>query len=351
MRILFSVSVLTLLLLLTGCPYGYKYDDGKFPSDPVNISMLNSMYDDYNMYSPIIESERFLYFSSNRDSYGEEYNIVGSHFRVYWDRNEGILQVDDKEHSWKDFSYTDTLFSMMNSPNNEFGPYSLPYYYWGGLNPEYTDLIIYSNDETGNLELKFVYFRGTGENPSLAAGETFGPSGISFLNSEDDDAYLSFFGDDFILEEYGPEVREIQELYFCSDRNGDFDIFKATVPGEKDLVEFLKSDTVLNILPENVLNSTYQDKCPFINGKLLVFTSDRPGGFGGFDLYYSVREGNTWTEPRNFGGKINTDYDEYRPIALLYYEFDDDLLLFSSDRPGGKGGYDLYYVGIPSMIE
>jgi hypothetical protein len=97
---LYFLFALVLLILLSGCPYGYKYNDGKFPSGPVNISVLNSTYDDYNLMAPIIDGERYLYFSSNRNSQGIEYDIVGSHFRFTWDRQEGSLHVDNKEHSW-----------------------------------------------------------------------------------------------------------------------------------------------------------------------------------------------------------------------------------------------------------
>lgn len=98
------------------------------------------------------------------------------------------------------------------------------------------------------------------------------------------------------------------------------------------------------------VNSSYDDKCPFTNGKLMVFSSDRPGGFGGFDLYYSFYENGNWSEPVNFGDKINTEFDEYRPITLHYYDFDNNLMIFSSNRPGGMGGFDLYYTGIEQMI-
>ena len=101
----------------------------------------------------------------------------------------------------------------------------------------------------------------------------------------------------------------------------------------------------------DIINSTYHDKCPYTDGELLVFASDRPGGFGGFDLYYSRRNGDTWSEPVNFGQRVNSEYSEYRPVIMMFYEFQNDLMLLSSDRPGGKGGYDLYYVGIAKMIE
>ena len=80
----------------------------------------------------------------------------------------------------------------------------------------------------------------------------------------------------------------------------------------------------------------------------MVFTADREGGFGGVDLWYSVYNGQTWSAPVNMGNLINTEYDEYRPILVQSGEsYVNDLMVFSSNRPGGKGGFDLYYVGVP----
>ena len=80
----------------------------------------------------------------------------------------------------------------------------------------------------------------------------------------------------------------------------------------------------------------------------MLFASDRPGGHGGFDLWYSVYSSQGWSAPVNMGDNINTEYDEYRPMVVSTGEwFINDLMIFSSNRPGGLGGFDLYYVGIP----
>ena len=46
------------------------------------------------------------------------------------------------------------------------------------------------------------------------------------------------------------------------------------------------------------------------------------------------------------GPKINSEKDEYRAIVISTYEFENDLIVFSSNRDGGSGGFDLYYAGI-----
>ena len=80
----------------------------------------------------------------------------------------------------------------------------------------------------------------------------------------------------------------------------------------------------------------------------MVFASDREGGYGGFDLYYSVFSDEQWSQPQNFGSQINTEHDEYRPITFDFAGY--KIMIFSSNRPGGKGGFDLYSVVINNHI-
>ena len=81
----------------------------------------------------------------------------------------------------------------------------------------------------------------------------------------------------------------------------------------------------------------------------MVFTSNRAGGYGGYDLYYSKFVSGKWLKPVNFGAKINTSADEYRPIIRREEGFDNDFMIFSSNKAGGLGGFDLYYVGIDKV--
>jgi hypothetical protein len=279
---------------------------------------------------------------------------VGSHFRLVWDKEEGTLDIYNQPASWSyhDYRYTDTLFKLMNTSSNEYGPYSYNYYTYTEYYSAYHDLIVYANDQSGNLDLKFVAFNGTVENPAPEQGSYEGPSVVSFLNSTANDAYLTFSGPYMIWMGYAYDVYNINEVIFCSDRGGNYDLYSSEVPylSSGDILDYLRGDSGQPVLPVEILNSDYQDKCPFVEGNLLVFASDRPGGYGGFDLYFSQRTGDTWSEPLNYGDRVNSEYDEYRPIVMNNYEFVNDLMIFSSNRPGGKGGYDLYYVGIPKMI-
>lgn len=73
------------------------------------------------------------------------------------------------------------------------------------------------------------------------------------------------------------------------------------------------------------------------DGQRLYFASDRPGGYGGYDIYYSKLEEGTWSEPINLGEQINSAGDEHFPIL------NHGVLYFASKGLPGLGGYDIFY--------
>ncbi|OQX99079.1 MAG: hypothetical protein B6I24_03500 [Bacteroidetes bacterium 4572_128] len=76
------------------------------------------------------------------------------------------------------------------------------------------------------------------------------------------------------------------------------------------------------------------------DGKYLFFVSDRKGGFGGFDIYFSKRKRkNKWSKPKNLGKIINTAFDENSPF---FYE-KTNTLFFSSKGHKTMGNYDIFY--------
>jgi outer membrane protein OmpA-like peptidoglycan-associated protein len=74
------------------------------------------------------------------------------------------------------------------------------------------------------------------------------------------------------------------------------------------------------------------------DAKQLYFASDMPGGYGGTDLYCCQWDNNHWGEPVNLGPKINSGYNESYPFIN-----GSGRIFFASDKPGGKGGKDIYY--------
>lgn len=91
-----------------------------------------------------------------------------------------------------------------------------------------------------------------------------------------------------------------------------------------------------------LVNSTSMDRGPAISkdGLSLYFTSTRPGGVGGEDIYVSQRESRDgeWGPSMNLGPIINTADNEMVPA----FSRDGHLLFFASNRPGGFGGLDIW---------
>lgn len=73
-------------------------------------------------------------------------------------------------------------------------------------------------------------------------------------------------------------------------------------------------------------------------GSILVFASDREGGYGGSDIYWCQRQKNGWSSPRNMGPNINTTHDESYPSFSAA-----GVLYFASNGHLGFGGIDVFY--------
>jgi WD40-like Beta Propeller Repeat len=129
------------------------------------------------------------------------------------------------------------------------------------------------------------------------------------------------------------------KIIFSSDRLGGF--------GGKDLyiAELMEDSTwgkVKNL--GQGINSPYDEDFPHmhIDGKTLHFSSNGPQSMGGYDIFtteYSPEE-DTWGSKTNLGAPINTTHDELQFQVLA----NGKMAYFSSGRPGGLGGSDIYMV-------
>lgn len=319
------VPILALMILM-GC--NLKYNSAYFPEAPVNLGEVNSEWDDINSDLSPTPHGAELTFSSNRPKPIGDFKLI-TFFTLYlWDRQEGILSFSADESQPRDLH---DLVSMSNSDANEKGPYSF-------MESTNNQALFFSRDVEGFNSIHVVTEKPVS---SLKAREL---PYFRILDDTSNEMYPCFFGKEFIKGDVnGGGIPEI--ILFSSDKDGQFDIYEVDIPNGMTPLEFL-ADAAPKEARKLSINTTSNDHMPFVLGNELVFASDRSGGLGGYDLYYAKKTADGWSSPVNFGHPINSEFDEFRPIISPSERFQNNLMIFSSDRPGGKGGFDLYYVGV-----
>jgi outer membrane protein OmpA-like peptidoglycan-associated protein len=194
--------------------------------------------------------------------------------------------------------------------------------------------------------------------PSITAdGQTlmFTRQGRRFDKSSSDgavqeDFYISYFSDNSWQKAFnaGPPLNTRQNEGAQSlSSNGNYMFFTAcdrpSGLGSCDIYFSAYSDGKWSE-PSDLLspvNTQYWESQPSISadGEVLFFSSSRPGGMGGKDLWFSRKNRKkTWTDPVNMGSSVNTGGDEMSP----FIHFDGRSLYFSSDGRPGMGGFDIY---------
>jgi hypothetical protein len=131
-----------------------------------------------------------------------------------------------------------------------------------------------------------------------------------------------------------------QEIYFSSDRPGGY--------GGRDLYRIRRLPNGQWSLPLNLgpnINTPFDEDAPFMHsdGSTLFFSSNGHNTMGGFDIFKAVlmdADMNGWGRPVNMGHPLNTVNDD------IYFSLNADgqTGYFSSERPGGMGMQDIYQI-------
>lgn len=300
--------------------------------EPMNINKVNTKYDDYNSYVGFSLTMNHLFlFSTNSNSKGHDFDITSYNLFLTNDYSRYDTSI------YEIYVTEELLFSKIlpeiNSTFNEYGPYLqlIDFTPNSRASCDKDSMMFFITREENNnqniLYKKYAHWTYHSDYHELDNDFIKAP----LINSDYDDAYVSISSD-------------FKKLFFCSNRDGDFDIYQLKSADNANIYNVLYNDSTYQLDKVSQLCSDNEDKCPFVKWDLLVFTSNRAGGFGGYDLYYSKFVDNEWGEPINFGGKINSEFDEFRPVSI-----DNNVMIFSSNRPGGKGGFDLYIVRITNI--
>ena len=203
------------------------------------------------------------------------------------------------------------------------------------LNTEYSETC-------PSLHMQGLYFLSNRE--SVIIEKKAGVDGLPYQS-----AYLSKYDSDSSLKSPGQYRFLADEQYhsgaafFVED---SLQVYYTKVQRDKDNV--LRSKLYLEDLKKKslkpqklfILNDSlysFMHPCMDKEQKLFFFSSKMPGGHGGNDIYVSIKIENIWSEPINLGPKVNSPFNDIFPFYNV-----NGHLFFSSDRPEGMGGFDIF---------
>jgi len=215
-------------------------------------------------------------------------------------------KAESIEYVRPDADETFDISSISYSPSGKFCAYTKSNYAKSGM-----EMTSFDDD-------MHIYFGKVQDNGNFYSELAFSHNEIGFSNGYPS---LSFDG---------------KAMYFASNRPGGYGGYDIYVSYYKN-----KDWTYPENLGPNI-NSQGNEITPFLNGSELYFSSDFLQGVGGFDIFKSEVVGTEWSTAKNAGNGVNSPEDEFYPSV----QPDTELVYFSSNRIGGRGGYDIY-VGSP----
>ena len=193
--------------------------------------------------------------------------------------------------------------------------------------------IMFSSDRRLTALTDQISFDGKRLLNIFQATDTLNSSAVVELKSE---RTLKFNSGPFCISADG------RDIYFTSEvETGKQTQDRKFVNRNGIFIADLSVNEMFNVRPFPYNSLEYDVGQPSLSadGKTLYFASNKPGGYGGSDIYYSELINNEWTEPVNLGSEVNSSASDNYP-----YIHPSGKLYFSSDREGGIGKLDIYSV-------
>lgn len=265
-------------------------------------------------------------YSDARNNFYSYYNLHKSDDNYFF--KKALHEVDACEYARKLIKDTipvriDHLSENVNTPYSEFGALQLgdTALYYSALRPNSTEEFEYL---LPNFYLAKIY-----KSKTTIAGWSAGKELQPKINDrESNNANASFSSDHkrLYFTRCSPEKLSDMKcaIYVAEMKNGKWQ--EPVKLNEKINLEGYTSTQ------PSIGNLTESD------GEVLYFISDRPGGNGKNDIWYSVIKDGKYNDPTNLGSIVNTPGDEISP----FYYNDTKTLYYSSDWQDGLGGFDIF---------
>ncbi len=301
-----------LLLTLTAC-VGTTTTEQNIGWQVTNLGdNINSEYHDG--WSTVSDDELTLYFGSNRPG--------------------GFVKTNPKDDWGLGADGTPTKYDMyVSRRSNKNEPWGKPVLLPKPVNSEYNDhsaaqsddghYLFFASDRPGgcgSLDLYVSYREDTSDDTAWQAPQNLGCQDAGGPNGKAIDSCP-------IFHQEGDKIK----LYFTASTTPN--------PATLDFKYTTFQPKKMRATGEQTINISTDYLDGHIDPKFGYVWAAMPNGLGGSDIWQSSRlNGDIWSQPTNLGSSINTQFEEQLPAPVN----NGDTLYFPSNRPGGKGGMDIY---------
>ena len=245
----------------------------------------------------------FMQFLDDRPAVHQDYFVIANH------EKNGVLMALD--HSVNNSITITRLPAPLNSEGCEYG----------AIRPDSTQLLLIKRDQSGTNRLVSYRYK-------------MGKWWLQMLPYNQIRNY-------YTLDIDAGQINHDNTGYYFTARarkSKYFQLYENELESDRFLPPVFLGGKI-NDLSSNNMYPTVN-----LTEDTLYFSSDRAGGYGGFDLWYSIKdEKGQWSEPENMGQIINSEKDEITP----HFSYEDKALFFSSNGHIGYGHFDIYYCNKP----
>ncbi|MGE3802151.1 MAG: TolB family protein [Candidatus Kapaibacterium sp.] len=319
------LTLLTLILLLSLSTQGCGSSEGVGKRNPVNqFTVVKAPIYQFPSNAKVSVQNLGYPMNTAKDEYGPQFGPDGIWFYLSRGGNN-VFDIYRSEVG----SFTSPNFQLpperFSPPDRRIGGIT-----FSGDGSRVVFVACHLADGKGSCDLYEIEGYGTAEAASVNIERV---NSVSWESSP----MLSYNGKTLLFASNAGSIPNLRGIEAYLEERDDADIMVSQIDenGAWGLPSRIGS----------AINSNSNEDTPFIlrGDSVLYFTSDRPGGYGGKDLYVSFKKADgSWGEPLNLGYPINTEADERDFIVTP----DGKGMYFASNRGGDstKGKYDIYTV-------